>query len=553
MKFHWTAKLSGATALLLAVSMALPLLAFAQSYIYKVSYNKSTGTVTASVYTDETVTGNVYLDIMDEHSSVIDSVYLGERSGTYTVGDSVYDRYDFTYTVTANVYDRLKLASWYKDAEDTVTSDVYDVESIAVTPPPGNGGSGGWGGGYVPTSPPTIDGAILAQADGTVAADELKEKLAEQDVVRIVLTSEIVLLPASVLAEAPNMKKKTLMLEKDGITLELPLSVLNLERLAEQLNTKLEALVIKAEIAPLEGEALEAVEQAASRIGAELRSDAVSFELTAIGEEDRTASIHDFGGVYVSRTLPVDATAHPSLLTGATFDSANGTFSFAPMQLAYGEASGDVEAAVLKRPSNSVYAVIERSKSFADIGDHWAQADIEKMAGKLIVEGVTAQAFEPERSITRAEFAALLVRALGLPAKEQSAADFTDVSSSDWFADVVATAAEAELVNGYPDGAFRPNDTVTRAEMAAMLVRATAFATGTTPQMTIAPGQIEAALSGFADRHLLAWEKTYMAIVVKSGIVEGMAETTLAPNGLATRAQAAVMLKRWLTSVGFSS
>ena len=44
-----------------------------------------------------------------------------------------------------------------------------------------------------------------------------------------------------------------------------------------------------------------------------------------------------------------------------------------------------------------------------------------------------------------------------------------------------------------------------------------------------------------------------MAIVVKNGIVEGMTETTLAPNGLATRAQAAVMLKRWLTSVGFSS
>ncbi|WP_238392455.1 S-layer homology domain-containing protein [Paenibacillus antri] len=549
MKFHWTAKLSGATALLLAVSMALPLLAFAQSYIYKVSYNKSTGTVTASVYTDETVTGNVYLDIMDEHSTVIDSVYLDKRSGTYTVGDSVYDRYDFTYTVTANVYDRLKLASWYMDAEDTVTSDVYDVESTAaVTPPPVYGGGGG---GYVPT-PPTSDDAIQAQADGTVPADELKEKLAEQDVVRIVFASDIALLPASVLAEVSN-KKKTLILEKDGITLELPLSVLNLGRLAEQLDTELEALVIKAEIAPLKGEALEAVKQAASRIGAELRSDAVSFELTAIGEDDRTAPIDDFGGVYVSRTLPVDATANPSLLTGATFEPANGTFSFAPMQLAFNEENGDVEAAVLKRPSNSVYVVMERSKSFADIVDHWAQADIEKMAGKLIVEGVSAQAFEPERSITRAEFAALLVRALGLPTKERSAADFTDVASSDWFADVVATAAEAELIEGYPDGAFRPNDTVTRAEMAAMLVRATAFATGTTPQMTITPGQIEAALSGFADKHLLAWEKTYMAIVVKNGIVEGMTETTLAPDGLATRAQAAVMLKRWLTSVGFSS
>ena len=547
----WSAKLSGAAALLLAVSMALPILAFAQSYIYKVTYDKSTGTVTASVYTDETVTGNVYLDIRDELSSVIGSVYLGERSGTYTVGDSVYDRYDFTYTVTQDVYERLKLQSWYVNADEkTVTSDVYSVEAAPQTPPGNNNG----GGGYVPTFPTTPpagagDGTVQAGADGSVPAEELKKELAAHDVVTLKLSGEAALLPASVLMEAT--RKNRILFENDTATLDLPLSVLKLQAIAASLETPANDLKLRIEIAKLDGEALDAVEGAAGKADATLRSAPVSYALTAIGDGGRTLEIDDFGGVYVSRTLPVETGASPSLLVGATYDPGTGTFAFVPTDLAFDEVSGAVEAAVLKRTGNSVYVVLERSKSFGDLDGHWAEEDVEKMAGKLIVEGVAANAFAPDRSITRAEFATLLIRSLGLAANENGSAPFHDVRASDWFADAVATAAEAELVNGDPDGSFRPNDNVTRAEMSAMIVRAKAYATGTTPQMTITPGQVDAALAGYADRHLLAWSKTDMAIAVRDGVVQGLTETSLAPNAPATRAQAAVMLKRWLTNIDF--
>jgi N-acetylmuramoyl-L-alanine amidase len=542
---RWIGKLSGATALLLAVSLALPLLAFAKSYIFQAAYDKSTGTVTASVYTDETVTSHVYLDIMDDNTSVIGSMYLGAPTGSYTVGDAVYERYDFTYTVTSNVYDTLKLSSWYTDPDttDTVTSAVY---AVGTPQSPGTGG----GGGYIPPYTPPVqpsDGAIGADKYGKLSETALADELKKDGTVTIELAGTFVLLPATALIDAPA--GSILVVEKDGVTLELPILVMNFEALAAQTDTAKENLIIRVDIEALAGEELVNVEEAANAMQATLRAPAVEFMLTAIGEEERSAVINDFNGTYVSRTLPVDA-ATSSSLTGVMY--AQDEFTFVPTEFVYDD-NGVVTAAVLKRPGNSVYTVLERTKTFLDIRSHWAQDEIEEMAGKLIIEGVTAQQFEPNRSITRAEFATLLVRALALNAKAQGSASFNDVKARDWFAAAVHTASSAGLINGYPDGSFQPNETITRAEMSAMIVRAIAYVKGASPLEAISPDQIRDALAGYDDREGLGWSRTYLAIAVKEGIIEGMTETSLAPNGRATRAQAAVMLNRWLSGIGFIS
>ncbi|MCI3922698.1 S-layer homology domain-containing protein [Paenibacillus sp. TRM 82003] len=545
---RWISKLSGATALIMTVSLALPLLAFAQSYVYQATYDKTTGTVTASVYTDEAVTGNVYLNIMDGSSSVIDSVYMAAPSGDYTVNGAVYDRYDFSYTVTKNVYDRLKLESWYTDGTDTVTSSVYEVVSSHTPPSGGGGGSRGGGGGYYPGPILTpSDADVTTDANGAVGATALAAAFDREDVVTISLTGDVALLPAKTLANAGA--GKTIVLEKDGVTLTLPLKALKLGELAEQIDTALEALTIRVAIEALDGEDAQEVEAAATKAAATLRSEAVSFELTAVGDDDREVAIDDFDGTYVARTIPVEEEADASKLIGALYDANKAELVFVPTELVFDE-DGNVTAAKLKRPGNSVYAVVERTKSFLDIAGHWAQEEIEDMAGKLLVEGVSAQQFEPNRSITRAEFATLLVRALGL-SKKDGGATFTDVSSTDWFADAVATAADAELVNGYPDGSFQPNATISRAEMAAMIVRAMEYVYGYPPQMYLPTSEIESLLADFEDADELDWARVDMAVAVKEGIVEGMTETTLAPAGNATRAQATVMLQRWLTHIKF--
>ncbi|UUZ83996.1 S-layer homology domain-containing protein [Paenibacillus sp. P26] len=96
----------------------------------------------------------------------------------------------------------------------------------------------------------------------------------------------------------------------------------------------------------------------------------------------------------------------------------------------------------MKRNGGSVYAVVEMNKTFTDISGHWAESNIKLLANKLVVDGVSDSLFQPERGITRAEFAALVVRSLGLDTSSTSTS-FKDVSSSDWFASVVAVCGES--------------------------------------------------------------------------------------------------------------
>ncbi|MNJ48725.1 Endo-1,4-beta-xylanase A precursor [compost metagenome] len=118
--------------------------------------------------------------------------------------------------------------------------------------------------------------------------------------------------------------------------------------------------------------------------------------------------------------------------------------------------------------------MLEYNKTFADVReDHWAAQTIKIMSAMLIANGVSDTQFAPDRSITRAEFAALIVRVLGLDA--EGASPFADVTAGDWFASSVAAAYQAGIVNGRTETAFAPNQTISREEMAAMIVRAYNF------------------------------------------------------------------------------
>ncbi|MFD1910373.1 S-layer homology domain-containing protein [Paenibacillus rhizoplanae] len=126
---------------------------------------------------------------------------------------------------------------------------------------------------------------------------------------------------------------------------------------------------------------------------------------------------------------------------------------------------------------------------------HWAKADIELLASKLIVNGSTETQFAPDSDITRAEFAALLVRSLGLT-PDTAGANYTDVMTGDWYAGAIGAAVQAKLVEGFQDQSFRPNDTITREQMAVMISRAISFAGQTNDAIS---GQVRP-LSAFQDQ-----------------------------------------------------
>ncbi len=172
---------------------------------------------------------------------------------------------------------------------------------------------------------------------------------------------------------------------------------------------------------------------------------------------------------------------------------------------------------------------------FKDMKGHWAKDDVEFMANKGFVNGVSEGNFNPDANITRAEFATLVVKTIGLSAAEYENT-YYDVVSDDWFAGYVQAAKNEGYVSGY-NGMFRPNDYITREEIAKVIVAAYNQKTNNIME----PG---GALYFTDIESISAWAYDYIVEATKQGFVNGVSEMRFAPKNNATRAQAAVMLKR---------
>jgi len=176
----------------------------------------------------------------------------------------------------------------------------------------------------------------------------------------------------------------------------------------------------------------------------------------------------------------------------------------------------------------------------------YATDDINLLASKLIVNGITTSEFKPNDKITRAQLTALLVRALGLTV-DTSASTFSDIKATDWYANATSTAVKAGLINGFEDGTFRPNDSITREQMASLISKALTI----TGKTVAVDSQVAQILSTFSDNgNVSSWAVTDTAKVTEAGIMQGNAGSFL-PKAYADRAQAVVTLKRLLVFLQF--
>ena len=171
--------------------------------------------------------------------------------------------------------------------------------------------------------------------------------------------------------------------------------------------------------------------------------------------------------------------------------------------------------------------------TFTDLqGVEWSVESIDALVKAGIVNGVTNTTFEPNRSITRAEFCKLIATTFGFSEMDASSS-YIDVSQTDWYYATVMAAAKAGVVTGYTDGDFRPDNQITREEMAAMLIRAFKAAGIDTPQ-----GEMTFADVGQMDD----WSKDYIASLSQMGIVSGKGDNNFAPKDNLTRAEAAKVI-----------
>jgi len=340
---------------------------------------------------------------------------------------------------------------------------------------------------------------------------------------------------------AGKLRGTAIVLQSGDLSYSLPANILEVLKDAD------ESLALSGEgklivtVSPVGDEMSDEMRAKAQAAGFSLAGSPFSFEL-AIDVGGTTTPIHSFGATFVARTFAVEGAVDAGRASVVVFDPATGRFRAVP---ALFETKSGKTIVTVNSTTNSLYAVAVADRTFADTAGHWAEGDITLMANKQLVNGDSSSSFVPDRDVSRAEFAAMLVRALGLDAATTSEATFSDVEDVAWYSASVATASRFGIVTGFSDGTFRPNQSITRAELAVMLVRALALASKeeqSSSDLAAAFGEDYARIGG--------WAREAVALAAGSGIMKGRAADAFAPDEATTRAEAAVVLKRMLQTAG---
>ena len=181
------------------------------------------------------------------------------------------------------------------------------------------------------------------------------------------------------------------------------------------------------------------------------------------------------------------------------------------------------------------HAAVSVSEIFTDVAPNaWYKDAVQYAYDNGLMTGVSADAFAPEQTTTRAMIVSILARLEGVESAQ--AAGFADVND-EWYATAVNWAASAGVVSGTGDGNFSPNAAITREQLAAMLMNYSAW-----------KGEdvsARADLSAYSDQPS-TWAEETMSWAVAEGLISGVTNTELQPQGNATRAQVAAILQRFL-------
>ncbi|RAV02016.1 fibronectin type III domain-containing protein [Paenibacillus sp. YN15] len=256
--------------------------------------------------------------------------------------------------------------------------------------------------------------------------------------------------------------------------------------------------------------------------------------LTLQATADGTSLVYDNKQAPVQVRIPYALTGGKQAdLLNVWYIDANGKAKLVPS----GRYEGGAGEMQFTASHFGTFVVSYWQRSFADLEKTpWARQAVETLASKGIINGVSDTEFAPDAAVTRADFAKLLVDALGLSASVE--ASFEDVRSGDYYYEAVGIAHKLGIVNGIESGVFAPKSFLTRQDMFLMMSRALAKAGKPVP------GADPSSLSAYSDGDAVAeYAQAAVASMVKAGLIEG-SDGAVKPLDRSTRAETAVMLHR---------
>jgi hypothetical protein len=174
---------------------------------------------------------------------------------------------------------------------------------------------------------------------------------------------------------------------------------------------------------------------------------------------------------------------------------------------------------------------ITRRHSFTDLPQgHWADDPVQYLVDQGVISGYADGSFHPNENVTRAQFAKMLVTAMGWPLQTPPTPSFSDVPADFWAYGYIETAIAHGVISGYTDGTFRPSANVTRAQVAKMVFTALNW-------------RMESPTIGnFSDVNPGDWTYNFVQAVSSAQVMAGYGDHSFRPNAPATRAQIAKIL-----------
>ncbi|MGB9975752.1 S-layer homology domain-containing protein [Thermovenabulum sp.] len=173
-----------------------------------------------------------------------------------------------------------------------------------------------------------------------------------------------------------------------------------------------------------------------------------------------------------------------------------------------------------------LFSFTARAADYPELKTHWAKDVLIKWNQNGLLSGYSDGTIKPDKTITRAEFVTLINRVFGFYKKAEI--NFKDVEKNSWYYDEIAKAFAAKIVNGYSDNTFKPNNEITRQEMAAIIGRL----------VKLNEINDDSLLENFKDKDKVAqWAKGAVCAIVKEGYMNGYTDGTFKPEGKATRAE----------------
>src|SRR5665647_985982 len=166
--------------------------------------------------------------------------------------------------------------------------------------------------------------------------------------------------------------------------------------------------------------------------------------------------------------------------------------------------------------------------TMSDISGHWAQTTIQSWTDNNLIKGYPDGTFKPDNNITRAEFITLVNRAFEYT--NTAPISFTDVNQNAWYASAIGVAVEAGYISGYPDGTMKPENPISREEVATIIMRI--------KNLVANP----AAVSVYTDASSITWSKGEVGAVTAAKIMQGYPDGSFMPRGLITRAETVIAL-----------